>query len=619
MIFPITTTQGVRDTTLRNVRVPVLPSQRAMLAGHLSDASSSAWTVALLTRLRGRDSGTTVDVAALAQAIALTSAEMDTLRLRLDRSTVPPTQRVSADLGDAIRLIALAPGTAHEQEDEARTIAETICRAPWDRSPDAPLLTHTLLVGTHATWWLQRALHLVTDGFGGTIIRARVLTHYAALTAGHPAPQPSVASITDLPTEHTPAPASLAHWRTVLDGAPARLSPADRTAPVADQPHRHDVTLPTEVRTRLAAHLHGRLWTYPLVAAMGAFSARIAGEREAVVGLPVPGRHGPLAHQVPVTMMCVLPLRLTVEPGATLDSVLSQVAAATRAARPHRDVETEDLLRTAGHFRSGRVHGPVVNVLPFDEEPSAPGLDVSTEALERGPVYDLLWTARPSGDGSLALDCRSHRDLYTERQAETTTRRLALWVERASLPGVVLDEIDLRLPEEVTVTDALATPRTAGPPATARPRWGEPVDLGALTIPGLSAALPRGFLVVDALGHRLGLGADQVGELVAVREGERHPTGLLAHVEDDGTVVSHGEVMERRQVYGRYVEAGGVAASVAAGLGAPAIRGRWERDRLVLTVASSDDEAEGTGAAARAIARRSAPSGTKVRIEIGPS
>lgn len=589
--------------------LPLVPAQRGMLQGHLTDPASPAWGVALLTELGGQ-----VDDAVLAECLRRVSLEMPSLRLRFDVSTEPATQHV-ADLTDDV-VVTTPLGAADDEAAAARHLAARLAAEPWDVPGGGPLARHTLLVGRTGVWWVQRALHAVVDGYGAWLVRNRVVEHYNHLVSGTELPDRAYPSVEELVAQPRRSEDDQRDfWREYLQGAPERVSPADRAHHVVARPHRHDVVLPSSVRVGLGATLGNRVWTYPLIAAGAAYVARVSEEDSAVIGVPVLGRDTAIDRATTVNMMHVLPLRVPVEPDDDLASLTRRVIDSARSTRPHQQTPTETIFEAVpSAWRAGRLHGPTINVMPYDDDPVVPGVTVTTQALQRGPVYDLLLTIHPLADGSLAIECEAHPEIYTAEQTRWHAERFATFVARlashATLP-TPLTEVDHLLPEEAEAAALLARPRTSSAPDAPAPRWGDVLSPDQLTVPGLDASEPRGYAIRDALGRTTGF--TQVGELVAHTASGTVATGQLAALLPDGRVVAHGPVEGRRQVYGRHVEADGVAHDVALLDGVESCTATWEGRRLALTVTLTPGASEADVARA---AKQTAPSGTRPVVHL---
>lgn len=583
--------------------LPILPAQQPMVAGLLSGRAASAWSVTQVTRLDG-----VVDVEAFASAIRSTAIEMDAMRVRLRVDGARASQWVANEVGEIVNIMTLPAGG--DADSVVRAAALELSERPWDLTADKPLFRFELLSAGGSVYWVQHASHAVTDGFGAWLIRERIAERYNHIVSGgalRAGPFPSLADVAEIPVRDE---ASAGNWRDYLSGAPQRLSPANVHRPVADRPHRHDIQVSAQIRDDLGQTLGNRVWTYPLIAAMGAFVAHISEEPEAVIGTPVLGRYTPAEKLVPTNMMSVTPLRVSVPPGDNLKAITERVVADARANRAYARIPQEQYFEALPvSWRSGRYHGPIVNVMPFNGEPEIPGVVLTSEAIQRGPVADMTYTIHPLANGTLLVECQAHRELYSAHETREWAERLAVYLQRVSRPGVVVADVDARLPSEITAADELA--REIVPQASEPfPSWGDPVDVDRLDVPTLGE-VPRGWEVVDRLRRRVG--CHQVGELVAMAGERRVSTGLLVHQEPDGRLIAHGTVDERRLVYGRYVEAAGVARALRGLPGVTSAAVRWEGSTLFAQVGLAEGSDEAT---VRSLARETVPSGCRLRVSL---
>lgn len=597
--MPFPTVHAPSD--ISSATLPLFPTQRAMLAGMLSGCAPSAWNIAQLVTLEGP-----VDVKALQDAIRDTTAEMDALRVKFEVDGGTYTQRVLPPSDDIVDVVELPSGGDFERR--ARALAQELSELPWDLAEDRPLTRHTLITAKDRVYWVQRGAHAIADGYAGWLMCERSVERYNHTVSGAPLRSTTFPRLRDVADNLLKEVDGRAYWRDYLAGAPDRLSPANDSRPVTDHPHRHSVVVPESIRDALGQTLGNGMWTYPLIAAVGAFVAHISEEREAVIGTPVLGRFTAVEKQVPTIMMSVTPVRVAVHPGEGLHAVTERVLACARATRPYARARPDEIFEAVPRaWRVGRFHGPLVNLMPFAEEPVIPGVTLRTVALQSGPVYDLLFTIHPSGDGSLVVECQAHRHLYTEQQNRLWAERLAVYLQRVSRPGTIVADADTRLPEEIRAAQNLARPCVPTNPRPF-PAWGGLVDLQNLQL-GVLEEQARGWQIVDRLGRPVGW--HQVGELVALAGGERRGTGMLVHEEPDGRVISHGPADQRRLVYGRYVEAPGVAAAIGSLQGVKRADVRWDGNKLRANVRLLDG-AERTLLEARV--KRIVPAGSRLRV-----
>lgn len=107
-----------------------------------------------------------------------------------------------------------------------------------------------------------------------------------------------------------------------------------------------------------------------LLASVAAYLHRATAAPDLTLGVPTMSRLGSSALRTPGTTSNIVPLRLTVTPGTTAAELVGAVATELRQARRHQQYRVEDLRRDHHMVGAGRrLFGPVVNLIPFDDEP----------------------------------------------------------------------------------------------------------------------------------------------------------------------------------------------------------------------------------------------------------
>src|SRR5690606_3721602 len=146
-----------------------------------------------------------------------------------------------------------------------------------------------------------------------------------------------------------------------------------------------------------------------------AYIERHTGGSEAVVGLPAMERLGRPAARVPAMVMNIVPARIAVDDDAPLAEWLTTTARHLQTLRRHARYRGEQLRRDLGLVgTSRRLHGPLVNVLPFDTPLTLPGVDAALHVVGTGPVDDLTLTWRADGSGrGLRLEIDANPALYS--------------------------------------------------------------------------------------------------------------------------------------------------------------------------------------------------------------
>src|SRR5690606_28747490 len=141
------------------------------------------------------------------------------------------------------------------------------------------------------------------------------------------------------------------------------------------------------------------------------------------------------------TVMNVAPLRLRIDESLPLEQYLIQVAKALRQARRHGRYRSEQLRRDLGLLGGmRRLHGPIINVLPFDAPYEQAGLDASQTVLCAGPVEDLNFTFRAQPDAAgMRIEVEANPKLYAQAHIQAHLYRLAHFLLAALRAERLLD------------------------------------------------------------------------------------------------------------------------------------------------------------------------------------
>ncbi|MBO3750157.1 amino acid adenylation domain-containing protein [Streptosporangiaceae bacterium NEAU-GS5] len=330
---------------------------------------------------------------------------------------------------------------------------EELCRAdgliPFalDRAP----LWRARLIQTarNHTWLVIVAHHTICDGASVGILRAE-LTELCAAAA-----ERRLARLPELPIQYadwtvwqrdkqlTPERLRLevAYWRTRLAGIPAVHSvPMDRPRPAAQSYAGGEsrFKIYPELADRLAG-LARRLRVTPfsvMLAAYAALLARLGGQPDVVVGIPVAGRDTEQVAPLIGMFVNTLPVRVDTSADPSFEELVAQVAGATAEALDHSAVPLQHLVDELAPRRDLAV--PPLYQLGFNH-PEA----VQTSAY--GTSRDELCMVVHGREGR--LEYRS--DLFDARTADTIVARyLRVLDEAARRPGTRVSRLSLMDAEE---------------------------------------------------------------------------------------------------------------------------------------------------------------------------
>lgn len=395
-----------------------------------------------------------LDLPAFEAALAQAVSEADALSLRMVDDPAGPLQVVDPANRPVLEIIdvsAAADPLAAAEADIARDMA-----TPIDPTREKLAAERLFVLGRERHIWQQRIHHLAIDGYGMILITQRVAELYNArlrgTEAGAPPPGFGIALAEDAAYRASEKRAKDGdYWRELFADRPEVASLAPGNPVSASSFHRRAVEIGAGAFARLKAvgERTNIPWPDVITALSAAYVQRHTGTPEVILGVPFMARLGSAAARVPAMLMNVLPLRVSA-PEGDLDDFIGAVAKSLTRARRHGRYRSEQLRRDLKLIGGApRLHGPLVNLLPFDETPRFDGLTSRLEVLSTGPVEDITFTFRLHGTDGLRLEVDANPDLYDSGTVEAHAARQKHFIEAASAV-VSLDEVVTATPEEVT-------------------------------------------------------------------------------------------------------------------------------------------------------------------------
>ncbi|MEV6550600.1 amino acid adenylation domain-containing protein [Streptomyces sp. NPDC051597] len=454
---------------------PLTGAQQGLWFAQRLDPANAAYNTAEYVEIHGP-----VDTALFETALRRTVGEADTFALRFTDTADGPRSAPATDDDWPLHLVDVSG------EADPRAAAEAWIRADMATAADlgeGPLFTHALFtVAPDRFFWFLRAHHILLDGYSYKLVARRLSEVYTALADGREVPRSPFAPASRLLDEEAAYRASdrfvrdRAHWTGRFADAPGATGLTEGTAPPAASFLRRTALLSAADTERLAAAAArlGGARNDLVVAAVAAYLHRVTAQRDIVLGLPTMSRLGSTALRTPGTASNILPLRLAVTPATTAGDLVKAVAAGLRDVRRHQQYRAEDLrrdLRLVGGAR--RLYGPVVNLIPFDEEPPFGGHRTTSHHLSGGAVEDLQINVRPGAGGEglwIAFD--ANPALYTEAELDDHQRRLLHLLDQLAEADatLALARTSLLLPGE-SRADAPAGPARTAPDADLATRF----------------------------------------------------------------------------------------------------------------------------------------------------
>ncbi|WP_231747139.1 non-ribosomal peptide synthetase [Burkholderia sp. BDU5] len=304
-----------------------------------------------------------------------------------------------------------------------------------DVTSDVLYRTALLRLSPQRHWWYLQIHHIAIDGFGYSLIQQAAAARYNARVAATPLP-----ALPDWNIERVVAAEAAyretgrferdrAFWIEHLRDVPAPAEIAPKRD-VGNTARRRVLTLePAQVRTLCAAaERAGAEWTAWMLAAIGVWLGKQAGQRDLTFGLPVMNRLGTPALNVPCMAMNIVPLRVHVRADATPRTLAADTIRDLRAIRPHL------------YYRYGWIRGDLgllehntflfnqaVNLMPFDRRIAFAGLKSDTRPVSGGPVKDLNVTLVVR-DGAWHVALEANPNAYDDTRASALADSLSGWL-----------------------------------------------------------------------------------------------------------------------------------------------------------------------------------------------
>ncbi|RFU83698.1 amino acid adenylation domain-containing protein [Streptomyces triticagri] len=468
------TTDDHRPTTTPGIPHPVhpmTPEQESIWLNDRLHDGPSRYLENWVHRLRGP-----LDPGAVEHALTAVVARHEALRSRLTEVAGVPSQVVAPAGPVRVDKRTVLPG---ELDTAVRAaVARTV---PLD---EPPLLRATLLeAGPQDHVLAVVAHHAVLDGWCFRLLDLEFSELYSAYVDGREPELPAVplqfgpyarSRATDVHAGvhtgvHTRVDGAedpgMAHWRAVLDGAPAESTfPSVRTRPASPSGKGG------QVRFRIDGDLHARVRALSrslrvtpfaiLAAALSAVLGRLARQRDVVIGTPVSRRDAPELEPMIACLTDLLPLRTRVE--GTFAELARGTKSAVWDAVAHREVSYGRLVREVAVDRDP-ARFPLFQVVLTVDDADAPGLDLPGVTGER--LYAHNGTAKfdafvhlvpvdaSSGGGFLGL-LEYASDLWSGEEAQRLADRFTTLLDDAVRhPEHPVDDLRLLPDAELALLD----------------------------------------------------------------------------------------------------------------------------------------------------------------------
>jgi amino acid adenylation domain-containing protein/non-ribosomal peptide synthase protein (TIGR01720 family) len=465
------------------------------------EGATPHYNIPIALRLKGP-----LEVAALQHALDALVERHEVLRTRYRSVDGEARQLIDAPAPVALQRHTL-DANAPDHRDALRRLAAEVALRPFALGDDAMLRANLIAVGAEEHVLLLTMHHIAGDGWSNAILVREALTLYQAFASGQAAqlePMPiqyaDYAQWQRAGLQGASLERLLAYWRDDLAGIPAvHALPLDRARPQRQRFHarQHGQRLDGELLQGLRnlAKTYDATLFMVLQSAFATLLARLSGEDDIVIGVPVAGRDHRDLENVIGLFVNTLVFRTRTAPALRYDELLAQSRQQALNAFAHQALPFETLVdelkpeRNLGYNPLCQIKFTLQNyagealassgmaITPVDTGVSTIRFDLDLTASEGANVLQLDWTFK--------------EELFDERTI----------AQFADAFGVLLQGI----------VDAPATPLAQLPLVA-------PVQHETLVAQGIGATSTRGREHV--LPVAIAQAARQHGDAIAVRDAQ---------------------------------------------------------------------------------------------------
>ncbi|MFG2290982.1 amino acid adenylation domain-containing protein [Streptomyces sp. NPDC048595] len=339
---------------------------------------------------------------------------------------------------------------------------------PLAASPHVPLFRLSVFtLAADRTYFCLLNHHLVSDGFSYVIYWERLAKIYEGMLAGASSDEgrmPPLLTLIEAEAAYGASPRAArdrAYWERQFIDRPEPVSLATRDAEPAQSFLQESSVLPE----RLAERLRGVAWdarvTWQtvLVAALGAYTGRMAATDDVLLSLPVTARVGADMQDIPGMVVNYLPLRLALRPAMSRGELLADAYRTLSQGLKHQRHRVSRIRRQMGLLSDDRrPFGPFINMMPQVERLGIGPCEATIYSPSTGLVDDLEFTVADKGEAGIGVDLSGNEARYSPDELRGHLARFVDFLDRfvaigadvplgtmALVPPSEADELDIAL------------------------------------------------------------------------------------------------------------------------------------------------------------------------------
>ena len=414
------------------------------------------YNIPLSFRLRGD-----LNIEALSNSLNHVIARHEALRTTFVVEGDSVVQKIAPTLTLAMPIINLSNLSKTDQETAIKTFGEQVVDYRFDLEVGPLLYSELLQLAGDEFIWLINMHHIISDAWSVQLLLEELSSFYEAeLTNSNP-------SLPPLPIQYADYAAwqqacfktkkfskQLAYWQKQLTGAPRLLAlPTDRVRP-SIQTYQGDsisLPLPADLLAQLR-HLNSQTGTTLFMTLLSTFKllmARLSGQNDILVGIPIAGRNRYEIEKVIGFFINSLALRTCLSPEESYRELLEKVRNSTLDAYANQDIPFEQVIEMLKIERS-LSHTPLFQVFFNMFMINDSGLSLSNVSVEQildnefSAKFDMTLYVREQGE-QVSLRFVYNKDLFAKtRIAEMASQYKSLLAQTVAHPDTKLGDFSLQ-------------------------------------------------------------------------------------------------------------------------------------------------------------------------------
>lgn len=374
------------------------------------EPGSPYYNIPSAIRLKGR-----LNAAALERSLNEIVRRHEVLRTVFISVDGKPGIRIEPHWIIPLPIVDLQSLPMHEQESEARRLAEAEARQPFDLSRGPLLRARLVRLGREDHIFLLTFHHIISDGWSVGVFNRELAALYPAFAEGKPSP------LQELPLQYADFAAwqrtwlegqilnqQMDYWKNKLAGCTQLLElPTDRPRPSVQTLHgsRQLFEIPADLSERIRSLSRQERATLfmTLLAAFYVLLYRYSGQEDINIGTPIANRTRREIEGLIGFFVNTLVLRGNLSGSQTFRNFLGQIKQTSVEAYEHQDLPFEQLVDKL-HPEREMSHTPLFQAMfTLQEAPvqsiHTPGLVLQPIHTESGTAkFDLILTLVERGD-----------------------------------------------------------------------------------------------------------------------------------------------------------------------------------------------------------------------------